>query len=695
MNLLKALRNRWPLALGLGLVLMTAAGAVALYMAPERYTAFALLRVSSTEPELLPDSRFGGGPTPERYFENTQVALIKSRPIILAALRRPGIGELAMVRQQPDPVVWLEEVLKAFFLDKTDILRITLDGPNPAELAALVNAVKDAYMEEAVNAQRNQKLALLDDLEKVYLASEEKIRNQRVVLRQIAEAAKSGDPQTLTLKQNSLITELTAAKREVAVVRSEMRVAELTLQIQKKGAGGDPLVPDHLVDVILDADADVAKKKTQIAYYDTLRLELEKTVYPTDPALVKLANDRKTAEADLKRLREDRRAAAVKQITDRLKVERDVKGQDLGDKLDLLRRQEVLLLEDVNKLADEAKKVGLAAFELDLKRRELEDAEAVIKRLRQEKERLLVEVQSTKQRVTVLHPAEPPTSKNWMAQYRLVGLAGLGGLLAGLFVVAAWEARARRISSTDEVQDELGVRVVGEVPWVEPDGSPAEGADPQATPALLTESIDGIRAMLLYDAHERTSGQVLMVTSAVAQEGKTTLASHLALSVARAGLRTLVIDCDLRRPRIHDAFGLPPGPGLTEVLRAAVPPAEGIHPGPVEGLWAMPAGEGAHQLTPAQVTSGVRALLAELRGRYDLILVDCSPVLLVADALAVGRLVDGVLLSVRPRMSQLPLVSAACDRMASLRLPVLGVVMNGVRRSRAGYKYGAYAEVTS
>src|SRR5206468_4145405 len=100
-------------------------------------------------------------------------------------------------------------------------------------------AVKDAYMEEAVNAQRNQKLALLDDLEKVHLASEEKIRNQRAVLRQIAETAKSGDPQALTLKQSSLLTELSATKREVAVVRSEMRVAELTLGVQKKGAGGE------------------------------------------------------------------------------------------------------------------------------------------------------------------------------------------------------------------------------------------------------------------------------------------------------------------------------------------------------------------------------------------------------------------------------------------------------------------------
>jgi capsular exopolysaccharide synthesis family protein len=242
---------------------------------------------------------------------------------------------------------------------------------------------------------------------------------------------------------------------------------------------------------------------------------------------------------------------------------------------------------------------------------------------------------------------------------------------------------------TDCVVNELGVRVVGELPWVTT-GRPGTGHD---APAQLTESVNGLRALIGCDHDGGSGGQVLMVTSAVAQEGKTTLAAHLALSTARAGRRTLLIDCDLRRPRLHSVFGLPPGPGLSGVLLRAATPAEAVCPGPVEGLSVLPAGDAIRAVNQAHIAGDLRALLTELRAEYDLILLDCSPVLPVADALTIGRSADGVLLSVRPGTSQLPLVSAACERMAALRLPVLGAVVNGVRSGATSYKYEYTNEV--
>jgi Mrp family chromosome partitioning ATPase len=83
----------------------------------------------------------------------------------------------------------------------------------------------------------------------------------------------------------------------------------------------------------------------------------------------------------------------------------------------------------------------------------------------------------------------------------------------------------------------------------------------------------------------------------------------------------------------------------------------------------------------------MRNILEELRGQYDLVLVDCCPVLPVADALLIGKRVDGVLLSVRPRLSTLPQVHAACERLSTLRIPVLGAVVNGVRARMSSYEY--------
>src|SRR5262249_53277532 len=161
-----------------------------------------------------------------------------------------------------------------------------------------------------------------------------------------------------------------------------------------------------------------------------------------------------------------------------------------------------------------------------------------------------------------------------------------------------------------------------------------------------------------------------MVTSAVPQEGKTTLACHLALSIARAERKTLLIDCDLRRPALHHVFDMPGGPGLSEVLRGKVEPADVVRPGPVEGLDVLPAGDNSREVIQMLATGDMRKLLDHLREQYDFILIDCSPVLLVADALMLGKRVDGVLLSVRPELSQTTRVQEAYERLVSVGVPV-------------------------
>jgi uncharacterized protein involved in exopolysaccharide biosynthesis len=160
-NLLKAFRHRWMLAVSVGLALLVlCAGAVG-YLVPAKYTSYALLEIRESEPKPLISESGTSSRSAGRYLENTPVAVIKSRPILLAALQRPGIADLNIVRSHADPAAWLEENLKVVFLGETDILRVSLDGSEPKEQALLVNAVKDAYMEREVNGQRKGEMGLL------------------------------------------------------------------------------------------------------------------------------------------------------------------------------------------------------------------------------------------------------------------------------------------------------------------------------------------------------------------------------------------------------------------------------------------------------------------------------------------------------------------------------------------------------
>src|SRR5207249_3385906 len=181
----------------------------------------------------------------------------------------------------------------------------------------------------------------------------------------------------------------------------------------------------------------------------------------------------------------------------------------------------------------------------------------------------------------------------------------------------------------------------------------------------LTESVNSIRTMLLHAAGVAPL-RVVMVTSATGGEGKTSLSSHLAISLARAGRRTLLVDTDMRRPSVHRVFDLPQDPGLGDLLRAEVDIAEVIRPGPVDDLWVLPAGRSTSQAIQALALEGVPVIFNRLREQFDFIIVDSCPVLPVADSLLVAQHVDGVIFTLLRDVSRLPQVYAGYQRLSAL-----------------------------
>jgi capsular exopolysaccharide synthesis family protein len=194
---------------------------------------------------------------------------------------------------------------------------------------------------------------------------------------------------------------------------------------------------------------------------------------------------------------------------------------------------------------------------------------------------------------------------------------------------------------------------------------------------LLVESIDSVRTMLL---QRRVVGEtsLLMIASACSGEGKTTLAGHLAASLARAGCRTLLVDCDLRNPSLHKLMSVSRTPGIGEVLSGKARAEEALNATAVEQLSFLPAGMFSEEAATALAQGALHEAFERLRGDFDFILVDSSPVLAVPDALMVGKSVDGVVFSIRPGVSEAPLVYAAYERLQDLGLPFAGAVVNGV-----------------
>ena len=187
----------------------------------------------------------------------------------------------------------------------------------------------------------------------------------------------------------------------------------------------------------------------------------------------------------------------------------------------------------------------------------------------------------------------------------------------------------------------------------------------------------------------------VLITSATGGEGKTTLAAQLAGRCANAGLMTLLIDADLRRPSLGDLLEVPEGPGLVDVLTGdATPEAAMVVIGNAGGFHLLPAGTMGQD--PSRLLHGDRLgqLIARFRETFDIVIIDAPPVLAVPDALLLGRWTDGAILAVRHDASRFPLVERANKRLASVGVAVLGAVVNGCRTMESAYgsyRYTPYA----
>jgi polysaccharide biosynthesis transport protein len=266
------------------------------------------------------------------------------------------------------------------------------------------------------------------------------------------------------------------------------------------------------------------------------------------------------------------------------------------------------------------------------------------------------------------------------------------------------EARGRRVCTSDDIMQGLGMRVVGTMPRLPssarhgtPNGAvaPAGAANPVSAEAgslpmnlsgghlALTDAVDAVRTVLLHAPHV-DGARVVMITSAAGGEGKTTLAGQLAASLSRAWRKTLLIDGDLRNPAQHGQFNQPLEPGFSEALRGEIEIEDAVKPTLISRLWLMPAGTVDGHALEALAQDAVGGLFDRLKEHYDFIVVDTSPVLPVPDALVLGKQADVVLLSVMRGVSRLPNVYAAQQRLESVDVHVLGAVVIGEKTESYG-----------
>jgi capsular exopolysaccharide synthesis family protein len=277
---------------------------------------------------------------------------------------------------------------------------------------------------------------------------------------------------------------------------------------------------------------------------------------------------------------------------------------------------------------------------------------------------------------------------------------GVVGILLGSGAALIVETLDRRFRTPLDLGRDLQVPVLGHIPFKR--RSRANLKVPQDDNASLASSLiahyepdsahaeafRGIRTALFHKSRiDRT--KVVQITSPNNGDGKSVFVSNLAISMAQAGRKILLIDADLRRPSLARLFGLRGKPGLGDVLADEAEVADAIEQTIVAGLDVL--ASGSHPIPPGELASSSRLadLVQILRDKYDMILIDTPPLFAVSDPLAIAEHVDGVLVVLRNSRTAQSMIRRAMERLAAVDAPVIGSVVRAtkLRRGRVSFGY--------
>lgn len=699
-----AVRRR-PLALfGVGMLAAAAAAAVWSFAPLSKTTATVAFKVAP--PQSVLHGAAQAGPELASYRASQQ-NLLRSRTLVLSkALAEPNVSELQTVRANEPAVAWLDQNLKVDTKSVGDVIRVTLEGDSGEDLTAILGAVSKVFLEavkeneDGGRRDRFQKLAA----EEKRLQGEVDAKAKRIAsLTQSAGGATPVDhiiaDQAHMAKVDALDRELRTARQAQELSKAALKAAEeLSARVQPvhPADGVGPPAPPPGVAL---PEAEIAQRigesqklgqLTQlVAERRDYRDKVADAVKPDSERLAEANKELAAAEALRAAHLANLRAVAVRQVAERVRAaaaDNLAKAQRAAAD-DALKVQHIE--QDLAKLQKEAEVRAGIRIELDTLKDEIAGKKDAMKKAGQQVEEVAIEMGKNPPRVTRIEDPYVIAGLEGSKRMKFTLGAGLAVLVLGFGGLVGWEARSRRVTHTDDATTHLGVRLLGTVP---PTGGSGQ---PGAPPAALAEAIDTARTMLLHGSPSGAALRTVLVTSGVAGEGKTSLAGHLAISLARAGFRTVLVDGDLQSPAAHRLFDCPVGPGLCELLRGEIDVEDASRPTPVPGLALLPAGRWDTAARQALVGDRWRRLKADLEGRYDFVVVDTAPLLLVSDTLLLAREADGVVLSVLLGVSQVNHVSEAAGRLQAVGAKLTGAVVNGVwhsaYRAGASYRYMAAA----
>jgi succinoglycan biosynthesis transport protein ExoP len=299
-------------------------------------------------------------------------------------------------------------------------------------------------------------------------------------------------------------------------------------------------------------------------------------------------------------------------------------------------------------------------------------------------------VESGDQTISIMEMAGTPMSvRPGLLKSLLIGL-GCGGI-AGILILLLLDRIDDRMASFGEFQHQFSENVLGQIPKEKTKGR-VTLLQPDDARHVIAESYRNIRSSIFFMPYDGPRPKTILITSSVPNEGKSTISSNLAITLALSGAKTLLIDGDLRRGALCEAFGVSSKIGFSEVLKGEVNWREVVVPTSYPSLALLPRGKTLGQPSEHLLRESTDQLLKELYNHFDYIIIDSSPVLAADDSTSLAPKIDATLFVVRLSYTSARLTRKSLELLYNRQVNVPGVILNYVDTSLPEYYYYQYSE---
>ncbi len=565
---------------------------------------------------------------------------------------------------------------------ETRLIDIEYTHSDPQIAAKIANAIADTYVLSNLEKKVETNAAAGDFLQKRVAELQSQIRSGE---ERLINYAKNNQILSLDQNQNTVVQRLAALNSQLSVAENERILAEAAYRAA--------LAPNAASAQADSTDARTAQLETSLGMLKQQREQLRVEYTEEWPAVIELNKQIAALEKDIEATR--KKATTI-----------------LTTNLATTYRQASALEQELRKHFNQQRSEVLsqneAAINYRIIQQEIETNKSLLDGLLQRSKENDVVLNGTPNNVLVVDralvprgPVGPQRTKDIMIA--LVAALGLGVGLAFLL-----EYMNDAVRSSEDVESRLNLPVLAAIPSI-------KGSSPRRfLPAKLSlrKSRLGQHGISLIDINDQpataesylqlrtyvllsTPGgapKTLLVTSAQASEGKTTTAINMAKVLAQTGDKTLIIDADLRCPRLHTVFDLENKNGLTKLLTSKDYDEEAVRASisldEKSGVYILPAGPMSPSPANLLGSSQMRLLLTDLETHFNHIIIDSPPVIYFADSVLVSSLVDGVLIVVRNNQSSREVVLRARKMLQDIGAKIIGVVMNDVSaKSKDYYKY--------